>query len=247
MKNLCDARPNSGTCEGMRAWNAPARRHTPAPTCVHASPSRRSTTAGHQSLCMTSACVGLVHTPRSRLGWRSRAQRGEYAHAGAIPSPPLTHSETTAVPCINVPERLTAKQGRLCAHSAINSCPLSSRVWARRPPPAIAATAGEHPLRSLSSPAKTSKLLSTPHSSSHHRLFPCIAHTLAGTRAAAGALPQPRRHRSPEPPPATPPPLIDLWWVQSEHGIICLPGPATLPASLPHRQGHGCESPRAYV
>jgi hypothetical protein len=65
------------------------KRHGPT-SRAHASTSRRlvsvvrrRTTAGHRSLCVSSACVSLACTPRSLLGWRTRAPRGVHALAAA--------------------------------------------------------------------------------------------------------------------------------------------------------------------
>jgi hypothetical protein len=85
-------------------------------------------------------------------------------------------------------------------------------------------------------------------------LAPSLGH-MEATRVACGwakALPSPpssfprarpllRRRRSPETPPADPPPSIDHWWVQSTIPIACLRGraPPRRRRACPHRRARG--------
>jgi hypothetical protein len=101
---------------------------------------------------------GLRRQSRASLGATLAVERRTTRRVGArhdvVPSPPRTHAETATVPCINTLRRLTTKKGRLCAHSATNSCPsFLPRVsppfiarhchHRRRAPPPLAPAAGQ--------------------------------------------------------------------------------------------------------
>jgi hypothetical protein len=130
LKNLCIARPNKGTCKASGWERAGATTPPRASTRRHrASIVHRRTTAGPKSLGMTSACIGLMRVPRSRLSWWSAAPCGKYART-AVSSPPCRArtQRLSLYPVYQRVGRLTAKQRCLCRASPINSRRCSSHV-----------------------------------------------------------------------------------------------------------------------
>jgi hypothetical protein len=118
---------------------------------------RRRSTAGFRSPCVSSACISLAHTPRSRLGRRTRTPRGVHALAAAS-YPPAAH----ACRCRRR-TRALMRQGCLASKRAASVCvgykrvpPIPPRVSTAARRSAIAATAASSHLCKLPPPANPS-------------------------------------------------------------------------------------------
>jgi hypothetical protein len=96
LKILCITRPNKGTCKSIGARNATTRRHARARPRVAAV--RRHTKADRRSLCVSSTCVSLACTSRSRLGRRTARHAACTRSLQRCPRLPRTHADAVAVP-----------------------------------------------------------------------------------------------------------------------------------------------------
>jgi hypothetical protein len=164
----------------------------------------RRTMVDRRGLRVSVVCVSPARTSRTPpRPVSSRATRRARAHRGAIGSTAAHARHGHHNRALKRRTSSASKRGS-SAHVGYKRAPLSSLVHGhRRHRSAIAAASVSFPLRSLPPPVKASTLFPRPPGSSHGHLLNFPTSSLTGNRAPAGAPPQHRRCRSPEPPPAT--------------------------------------------
>jgi hypothetical protein len=179
----------------------------------HVTAVRRRTRAQPRLLCTPSANVSRPPAPQAG------ASVGGAARAAWCTSAPAELDLLAAV---------RARWGRRRCHNIFTGYLLASKRFAPHmrpgykrasppqlacqpaPPDAISSAASQHHNLPLWPSPYPSSLTTSPRVSFPRSLFTCIAAHLTGIRAVAAALPRSRHRRSPELPPVTPPPPIDL-------------------------------------